>query len=111
MSALTILSSPGPLPVTATFEAPTDGPVTLLVTGSAYSATAGQSVGVSVLFDRSSPGTSTACCTSANSHQTLVPAMLPATIPGKGTQKIVLVAATPQTQSDANDFYQVTLLY
>jgi len=111
MSALTILNSAGPLPLKATFQAPTDGPVTLVVSGSVYSTTAGQPVGVTVMLDRSLPGTCTVVCTSANSHQTIVPAMLPATIPGAGTHAIALLPATPSTQSDANDFYQVTLLY
>lgn len=111
MPAMTILNAPGPLPLKATFQAPTDGPVTVAVSGSAYTATAGRWVGVQVLFDRGIAGNCTVFCTAANSHQTLIPALLSTTIPGSGTQAVVLMAATPDTQSDANDFYQVTLIY
>jgi hypothetical protein len=111
MATLSILNSPGPLPLKVTFQAPTDGPVSFAVSGSVSSTTAGQLVGVQVLFDRGVAGTCSVFCNAANSHQTLIPALLQATIPGSGTHAIALVPATPSTQSDANDFYQVTLIY
>lgn len=111
MSSVTILNLPGPLPLKVTFPAPTDGPVSFAVSGSASSTTAGQSVGVTVMFDRDIIGTCSVFCNTAGSHQTLIPALLSATIPGSGTHAIALMPATPCTQSDANDFFQVTLLY
>lgn len=111
MPALTILNAQGPLPLKATFQAPVDGPVTIAVSGSAYTATAGCWVGVQVLFDTWIAGNCTVFCNAASSHQTLIPALLSTAIPGSGTHAVVLMPATPDTQSDANDFYQVTLLY
>jgi len=111
MASLTILNATGPLPLKATFPAPTDGPVSFAVSGSASSTTAGQSVGVTVMFDKEVIGTCSVFCNTAGSHQTLIPALLAATIPGSGTHAIALVPATASTQSDANDFYQVTLIY
>ena len=111
MSSVTILNATGPLPLKATFQAPTDGPVSFAVSGSVSSTTAGQMVGVKVIFDREVAGTCSVFCNAANSHQTVIPALLQASIPGSGTHAIALVPATPATQSDANDFYQVTLIY
>ena len=92
MATLSILNSPGPLPLKATFQAPTDGPVSFAVSGSVSSTTAGQMVGVQVLFDRGVAGTCSVFCNAANSHQTLIPALLQATIPGSGTLWLVGMA-------------------
>lgn len=111
MPATVVLNATGPLPLKVTFPAPSDGPVSVFVSGSAYSATAARSVGVKVLFDTSIIGTSSVFCNAAQSHQTFVTTLLAGNLGGPGTHAVALIPATPDTQSDANDFYQVTLLY
>lgn len=113
MAALTILSSIGPLPLSAQFQAPADGPVTLFVSGSAWTTTGGKSIGVNVSIDGASQGVCAAYCNEANSHHTLVPVMLTVNLSygSSGTHTVSLAASTTDTVSDSNDFYQVTLLY
>lgn len=113
MAAMTILSSIGPLPLSAQFQAPADGPVALFVSGSAWTRTAGKAIGVMVSIDGGTEGVCPAYCNEANSHHTLVPVILTMNLSygTNGTHTVSLTASTPDTVSDANDYYQVTMLY
>lgn len=113
MAALTILNSPGPLPLSAQFQAPADGPVAFFVSGSAWTQTAGKAIGVMLSIDGGTQGVCPGYCNEAGSHHTLVPVILTMNLSygTSGTHTVTLTASTTDTVSDANDFYQVTLLY
>lgn len=109
-NALIILRATGPLPVQAQFKAPADGPVVLFVSGSAWTTTTGGCpLGVQVAIDGASVGVVGTFTNEANSHHTLVPAMFP--MPLSYGSHVVSLSATGSTIADANDFFEVVLLY
>ena len=113
MPAMTILSSSGPLPLSAQFVAPADGPVAMFVSGSAWTQTGGKAIGVMLSVDGGTQGVCPGYCNEASSHHTLIPVMLTMNLSygTSGAHTVSLTAATSVTVSDINDFYQVTLLY
>ena len=111
MPVMSILNqAKGGLPISASFDAPSDGPATLMVTGSVWSGTANQMIGVSLELDGKVIGSSVIFSNMASTHRATVPSLIPVKL-AFGPHKITLVALNAATTSDFNDFYDVALFY
>ena len=105
-----VLSQPGPLPITATADIETDGPVGLTLAGSVWSTTANTMVGFSLYIDGEPLELGAAIYASTpNQHMAVVPIVVPYAFT-VGTHTFSLQASNPQTASDENDVFQVTAL-
>jgi hypothetical protein len=110
MSAMIIAANAtGPLPVLATFDAPMDGAVTFLFSGTAWSTNANQLIGVQVLLDGVVIGFSQLYSNSTSEHKALPAQVMVANLqPGK--HKIVFQAMNGNTVTDSNDNFSLALL-
>ena len=100
----------GPLPVKATFSSPSSGPMYLQVSGSVWTTTANQMIGIGILVDGAAAGSAQIFSNAASTHRAVVPAVIPVKL-GEGDHTLTLGPATAPTTSDGNDFYTVTLHY
>jgi len=100
----------GGLPISASFDAPLDGPACLVLSGSVWSGTANQLIGVSLELDGKAVGAASIFSNLASTHRAVVPSYIPVVLTF-GTHKITLVASSATTTSDYNDFYDVVLVY
>lgn len=105
-----IVNQQGPLPITATVEVASDGPVALVFSGSAWASSAEQMIGVELLMDGIKVGVSTIFANYASSHMALVSMMIPITTT-IGPHKFQIIALNGNTVSDYNDNYSLSLLY
>ncbi len=103
-----ILSSAGPLPVRCEFEARGGGQL-LLAAGSAWSDEEGVLLIVDVLIDGSIVGQGRLFSNGPATHRALVFPHLPLTLT-KGRHALELRPGSGDTTSDAQDFYEVTLV-
>lgn len=111
MPIMSILNqAKGGLPISASFAAPLDGPACIVLSGSVWSGTANQVIGVSLDLDGKVIGTASIFSNGASTHRAVVPSYIPVVLTF-GTHKITLVASTATTTSDFNDFYDVVLVY
>jgi hypothetical protein len=111
MPILPIISlKAGPLPLSAQFSAPSDGPVTLIVSGSVWSTSANQLIGVTVQIDGKTLGSAMIFSNGAITHRAAVPFYIPVTL-SFGTHTITLVPLNSNTTSDLNDYFNVVLDY
>ena len=102
---------PAPLPLSATFNALSDAPCTLVVHGSIWSTSANQKVGFAVQIDGTQVGTSTFFSNGANTHRAAVPTYIPLKLKqGQHTLNIVLLPGT-QTTTDLNDVFSAVIHY
>ena len=101
---------PGPLPITISFTAPTDGPSCIVVSGSVWTQTANQIIGIEVSLDGKPIGSASIFSNLASTHRAVVPTYIPLKLTF-GPHKVVLSAATSVTVSDFNDFFDVVLEY
>ena len=110
--ATILLDQSGPLPVSANFNAPSDGPVIFVLTGTAWTATAGQLIGINLYLDGNAIGNASMCFSNEDtSHKTLRPTFIPYDGLTAGPHTIQVVPAFTSTVTDLNDYFQVTLLY
>ena len=110
--ALVIFDGNGPLPQTATFNSPTDGPVVFAVSGTARTESAPILIGINLLMDGSGIGTPAMCWANQNdNHQALRTTFIPYDSLTFGEHTIELENAYGNTITDINDYFQVTLLY
>ncbi len=101
----------GPLPISATFQAPGDMPMYLEVTGSVWTTTANQMIGIQVTLDGAVIGTANIFSNTASTHRTVVPVYLPVKLKqGAHTLQLALAPNT-KTTSDFNDFFTAVLHY
>ena len=100
----------GPLPLTATFNAPSDAPSCLIISGSAWTQTANQTIGIEVTLDGKPIGSASIWSNAPATHRAVVPTYIPVKL-AFGQHTIVLSAATSGTISDLNDFFDVVLDY
>ena len=109
--AQTVINQRGPLPITATFQALSDGPALVMLSGSVWTQNEGGAlIGVQLQVDGTPIGTAWILASDTATHMAVVPIALPYTF-GFGSHEIYLGAATGETVSDNNDFYCVTILY
>jgi hypothetical protein len=106
-----VLAERGPLPVQSSAEIQTDGPVALTIAGSVWSATPNTMVGISLYIDGQPPEFGAMIFANpAGQHMALVPITVPYTFT-IGTHTFELAPMNPQTASDQNDFFSVSVLY
>jgi hypothetical protein len=100
----------GPLPVSNTFQAMSDAPVVLEVSGSVWSQSTNTIIGIKINIDGVSVGTAQVFSNGNATHRTVVPAYIQLELtPGQHT--IQLVNETSTTVSDFNDFYSAVIHY
>lgn len=100
----------GPLPVKATFNSPSSAPMYLEVTGSVWTTTANQMIGIAVQIDGAAVGTAQLFSNTASTHRAVVPTYIQVKLQ-QGQHTVTLGPATATTTSDLNDFYTVVLHY
>ena len=105
-----VISANGPFPVKGTFNAESDDARVIFVSGSVWSNTAGQWVGVQILLDGTFIGDAVIFCNEATSHRAFIPVMIPATV-AFGSHTITLQASGSSTVADINDFFNVYIMY
>lgn len=100
----------GPLPVKATFNSPSSAPMYLEVTGSVWTTTANQMIGIGVKIDDQAVGTAQVFSNTASTHRPVVPTYILVKL-AQGQHTLTLGPSTATTTSDLNDFYTVVLHY
>ncbi|MDQ3824027.1 MAG: hypothetical protein M3321_12390 [Actinomycetota bacterium] len=105
-----IISQQGPLPIQATANIETDGPVVVTLAGSVWTPTAGRMIGVALLIDGTTEINAQIFSNGPNTHRAVIPVNVPYTFT-IGEHSFELVPLTGDTTSDANDFFSVTVLY
>src|ERR1051325_10096573 len=103
-NAITLINQSGPLPIEKTFSAPSDGPMILFVSGSAWSNAENSWISVEVLLDGNAVGQLSVFCNFRASHQALVPIMIPFQT-SFGDHTVMLQVNGGNTISDLNDAY------
>ena len=108
--AIQVVGQKGPLPITTTFQVENDGPTLILLAASAWTQTENVNIGVDLLVDGVAVAWAALFCNPTNQHMALVSVPMPYTFT-IGEHTFTLQADNPETVSDSNDFYYVTLLY
>ena len=108
--AIQVISQEGPLPIKTTFQVENDGPTLILLSCSAWTQTANVMIEVDLLIDGVEVAWAGLFGNAANQHMALVSLPKPYTFT-IGEHTFTLQAANPETVSDQNDFFNVTLLY
>ena len=106
-----IIAQAGPLPIKATANIQSDGPVLLTLAGSVWCTTADQLIGIALLIDgEPTPITASIFSNGSTTHRAVVPAVAPHTFT-IGQHTFELQPSTSHTTSDYNDFYNLTVQY
>jgi hypothetical protein len=108
MSIKVIVSQVGPLPITATFDAPGDEPMYLEVSGSVWSANANSMIGIAIALDGKQIGAAQIFSNGPTTHRAVVPAYIPIQL-SQGKHKLTLSPNNAATLSDYNDFYTAVI--
>ena len=112
MAADVIFYGPGPLPASGSFSIPTDGPATLVLSGT--TTTQGSApclTGITLQIDGTTYGEPATCWANNNNNHT---AMMPIYIPVQlsyGEHQFEINTLNGETQTDVNDVFQLVLLY
>ena len=108
--AIQVIGQKGPLPITTTFQVENDGPTLILLSCSAWSQTSDVMIEVDLLVDGVAVTGAALFCNTPNQHMALVSVPMPSTFT-IGEHTFTLQASNPDTVTDFNDFFYVTLLY
>lgn len=113
MATLLILQGAGPLPMKATFNAPADGPVTFVLSGTTTTESAPVLTGITLSLDGTIIGAPALCWANQNNnHMAMMPMFIPVDNLSYGEPHTVeVVVANENTNTDQNDYFQVVLLY
>lgn len=110
--AMVIFDGAGPLPQSATFTAPADGPVIFVLSGTAWTQSAAVLIGINLSLDGSGIGDAAMCWANQNAnHQAMRATFIPFDSLSFGEHTIEITNAYSNTITDQNDYFQVTLLY
>jgi hypothetical protein len=110
MATQILVSQKGPLPISVNFPSPSDGPSTLMVTGSVWTQRINTMIGIQVTLDGQPIGTADIFANPPSTHMNVVPAVFPVKLK-QGNHTLQLSVANPATISDFNDLYTVVLQY
>ena len=110
MSVQVIVSQAGPLPIDISFNAPSDAPLILEVSGSVWTSVAGLMVGIGIVLDGNQIGAAQIFANAATTHLAVVPAYIPVQL-SEGQHTLTLFRVSGETESDFNDFYNAVLHY
>lgn len=108
MTIQVIINQIGPLPIKATFQAPSDAPMYLEVNGSVWCEYANSMIGIGIDLDGQRLGAAQIFSNANSTHRTVVPAYLPVQL-SQGEHTLDLYLNTGETTSDSNDFYTAML--
>lgn len=108
--AIQVIGQKGPLPITTTFQVENDGPTLILLSCSAWSQTPNVMIEVDLLVDGVAVAWAALFCNTPDQHMALVSVPMPNTF-SIGEHTFTLQAGTPETVTDFNDFFYLTLLY
>jgi hypothetical protein len=108
--AVQVISQEGPLPITTTFQVENDGPTLILLSCSAWTQAANVMIEVDLLIDGVEVAWAELFANVPTQHMALVSVPKPYTFT-IGEHTFTLQAANPQTVTDQNDTFYVTLLY
>lgn len=100
----------GPLPIKVNFNAIGDLLATLVITGSVWTTTANQMIGIQVAVDGANVGTAQIFSNTASTHRAVVPVYIPIKL-AYGQHTLTLTALGGSTTSDFNDFFTAALHY
>src|SRR5687768_5886033 len=100
----------GPLPVKATFNSPSSAPMYLEISGSVWTTTANQLIGIGVKIDDAAVGSAQLFSNTASTHRNVVTAYIQVKL-AQGQHVVTLGPSTAPTTSDLNDFFTVVLHY
>lgn len=113
--AQVVINQEGPLPIEVEMQSGDTGTMMLILAGSAWSQVADVPLGVEVLLDGVVVGSARIFSNGTSEHRALVPAHIPVVLdkPFSGddppSYTVALQASNPQTITDVNDYFQVTL--
>lgn len=111
-NAMIIFDGAGPLPQSATFNAPADGPVVFVLSGTTRTASAAGLTGISLSLDGNVIGNPAMCWANQdNNHMAMRTTFIPVEFLSFGEHTVELTNAYSITITDVNDYFQVTLLY
>lgn len=112
MPATLLLNQSGQLPITVKFESEVDGPVTFLLTGTAYTKAAPTTLAIVLMLDGNIIGTSRLYANVNLNHQALPATIIPFdNMTVQETHTLVIAANNTNTVTDFNDYFQVTMIY
>jgi hypothetical protein len=111
MAALVIIDTAGPLPQSATFQSPLEGPATFVLTATARTESSPILTGVSLSLDGKVIGTAMCWANQNNNHIAMRSTFIPVERLSYAEHTIELTNAYSGTITDVNDYFQVTLLY
>ena len=100
----------GPLPLKATFNSPSSAPMYLEITGSVWTTTANQLIGIGVNIDGAAIGSAQVFSNTASTHRSVVSAYIQVKL-NQGQHTVTLGPSSAVTTSDFNDFFTVVLHY
>lgn len=106
-----ILALAGPLPVEAPFDSPVIGPVDFIITGTAWTSVAAGPIGVVVLVDGIPIGKTAMYANFKSDHMTLPTVFGSITLDSLGPHTVSVIPANPNTTTDYNDHFTVTIQY
>ena len=111
-NAMVIYDGPGPLPKRASFDAPSDGPVVFVLSGTSRTSSSPVLTGINLSLDGNFIGTAAMCWQNNNdNHMAMRTTLIPFNSLRFGTHTIEINNANSNTITDVNDYFQVTLLY
>lgn len=110
MQVLNIINQVGPLPISAPFKAPLDGPALLVVTGSLWSPNTNVPMQMSVQLDGKSIGMAHLWSNGPSTHRCLPTLFLGFQL-AYGPHTLQLAITSASTTSDLNDMFTAALLY
>lgn len=100
----------GPMPLSASFKAPLDGPAVFMLSGSVWTQSVNQMLGIVLELDGAPIGSAVIFSNGTATHRAVVPSFIPVNLTF-GNHTIKLVPSTAVTTSDNNDFFDVVLIY
>lgn len=106
---VTLYQGPGPLPVTGTFKFQSTLEANVMISATAFAQDAGM-ISVSLQIDGNDVANAQVYANEAEVHKALV-SDLGAIDLELGEHQFMLYTTGPNTISDSNDFYNVTLVY
>jgi hypothetical protein len=110
MAVQMVINQTGPLPINQTFNALSDAPATLVVSGSAWSQQANTLLQISIQLDGQQIGTAQVFSNGAATHRTAVTSYVPILLT-QGQHTLSLAPFNPATVSDQNDFFTAAIHY
>lgn len=112
VNAMILLDTSGQLPVSAQFEAPSDGSVMFVLTGTAWTQKAPCMIGLNLFIDGQGIGNTAMCFANENaSHMAMRTTFITFDNLSSGQHTITILPYGDNTVTDVNDYYQVTLFY